>query len=131
MLGAKYPQASLVGAFPLVAVAVLLLGFFPLLGGVVVVALVLWGMAFGGTPALLQTRILHTASARLRAVSSAYFTTSFNVGIGGGAFIGGVLLDGYGIGVLPFVDVAVTIVGILLILFTNRLISRRAARSER
>jgi predicted MFS family arabinose efflux permease len=128
IVGGRYPRASLVGAFVLVGVAVLLLGSFPKVSWLVVAVLVLWGAAFGGTPALLQTRILHTASARLRDVSSAYFTTSFNIGIGGGAFIGGLLLDGYGIGVLPFVDVGVTIVGILLIVVTNRMISRRAAR---
>jgi predicted MFS family arabinose efflux permease len=130
VLGARYPRASLVGAFILVAVAVLLIGLFPLLGWLVVAALVLWGAAFGGTPALLQTRMLHTASARLRDVSSAYFTTSFNIGIGSGAFIGGLLLDRYGLGVLPFVDVAVTVAGILLILLTNRLITRRADRAS-
>jgi len=127
LVGAKYPRASLVVAFMLVGVAVLVMALFPHLSWLVVAMLVLWGAAFGGTPALLQTRVLHTASVRLRDVSAAYFTTAFNVGIGGGAFIGGLLLDAYGIGVLPFVDVAVTIVGIALILVTNRLISRRAA----
>jgi predicted MFS family arabinose efflux permease len=131
LVGAKYPRASLVVAFALVGIAVLTLALFPHLSWLVVAMLVLWGAAFGGTPALLQTRVLHTASARLRDVSSAYFTTSFNVGIGGGAFIGGLLLDAYGIGVLPFVDVAVTIAGIVLILITNRLISRRAVRASR
>jgi predicted MFS family arabinose efflux permease len=129
LVGAKYPRASLVVAFMLVGVAVLVMALFPHLSWLVVAMLVLWGAAFGGTPALLQTRVLHTASVRLRDVSAAYFTTAFNVGIGGGAFIGGLLLDAYGIGVLPFVDVAVTIVGIALILVTNRLISRRAARA--
>jgi DHA1 family inner membrane transport protein len=128
LIGAKYPRASLVMAFVFVGLAVLVIALFPHVSWLVVAMLVLWGMAFGGTPALLQTRILHTASVRLRDVSSAYFTTSFNVGIGGGALVGGLLLDSYGLRVLPFVDVAVTIVGILLILFTNRLISRRAAR---
>jgi DHA1 family inner membrane transport protein len=128
IVGGRYPRASLVVAFVLVGIAVLLLALFPGVSWLVVVMLVLWGAAFGGTPALLQTRILNTASARLRDVSSAYFTTSFNIGIGGGAFIGGLLLDGFGLGVLPFVDVAVTIFGILLILFTNRLIRRRDER---
>ena len=66
-----------------------------------------------------STSIAPESSAVRAAVSSAYFTTSFNIGIGGGAFIGGLLLDGYGIGVLPFVDVGVTIVGILLIGLLN------------
>jgi DHA1 family inner membrane transport protein len=129
LVGGKYPRASLVIAFVLVGVAVVTIALFPKVSWLVVAMLVLWGAAFGGTPALLQTRILKTASARLRDVSSAYFTTSFNIGIGGGALVGGLLLDHYGLGVLPFVDVTVTIVGILLILFTNRLISRRAARA--
>lgn len=51
--------------------------------------------------------------------------TSFNIGIGGGALIGALLLDHFGLGVLSFMDVAVVVVGILLILVTNRLISRR------
>ncbi|MEO7123303.1 MAG: MFS transporter [Lacisediminihabitans sp.] len=127
-IGGRYPRASLVVAFVLVAVAVLVMALFPHVSWLVVVMFALWGAAFGGTPALLQTRILNTASARLRDVSSAYFTTSFNVGIGGGAFIGALLLDRFGLGVLPFVDVSVTIVGILLILFTNRLISKRTVR---
>ncbi len=128
VIGGKYPRASLVGAFVLVGLAVLTIALFPMVSWLVVAMLLLWGAAFGGTPALLQTRILNTASVRLRDVSAAYFTTSFNIGIGGGALIGGLLLDHYGLGVLPFVDVAVTLAGILLILFTNRLISRRAAR---
>lgn len=128
LVGGKYPRASLVGSFVLVGLAVLTIAFFPHVSWLVVAMLVLWGAAFGGTPALLQTRILKTASVRLRDVSSAYFTTSFNIGIGGGALIGGLLLDHFGLGVLPFVDVAVTVAGILLILVTNRLIDRRAVR---
>ncbi|MHB1171222.1 MAG: MFS transporter [Lacisediminihabitans sp.] len=128
-VGARFPRLSLVGGFVLVVFAVLLIGGFPRVSWLVVAALLLWGAAFGGTPALLQTRMLHTASARLRDVSAAYFTTAFNIGIGGGALVGGFLLDGYGLGTLPFVDVAVTVVGILLILLSDRILRQRATRS--
>jgi predicted MFS family arabinose efflux permease len=71
--------------------------------------------------------LLHTASARLRDVSAAYFTSAFNVGIGGGALVGGILLDRFSLGVLPFVDVAVTVVGIGIILIGDRMLRRRSA----
>jgi predicted MFS family arabinose efflux permease len=57
----------------------------------VIALLFVWGAAFGGIPTLLQTRLLHTASARVRDVGAALLTTAFNVGIGGGAAIGGAL----------------------------------------
>jgi DHA1 family inner membrane transport protein len=128
VIGAKFPHAGLVGGFVLVAVAVLLIGLFPGVNWLVIVALLVWGAAFGGAPALLQTRMLHTASARLRDVSLAFFTTAFNVGIGGGALIGAILLDGIGIARLPVVDVAVTAVGVVLILLSERMLRRRAGR---
>ena len=77
----------------LVAVAVLVMGLFPASPWIIVAALVVWGAAFGGAPALLQTRMLRTASKRLRDVSSAFFTTSFNIGIGGGALVGSLLMS--------------------------------------
>jgi DHA1 family inner membrane transport protein len=127
VVGSRFPRASLIGAFVVVAAAVLLIAGFPRVGWLVIVALVIWGVAFGGTPALLQTRLLHTASARLRDVSAAYFTSAFNVGIGGGALVGGILLDRFSLGVLPFVDVAVTVVGIGIILIGDRMLRRRSA----
>ncbi|MCU1582910.1 MAG: transporter, partial [Microbacteriaceae bacterium] len=128
VVGSRFPRASLIGAFVVVAAAVLLIAGFPQVGWLVIVALVIWGVAFGGTPALLQTRLLHTASSRLRDVSAAYFTSAFNVGIGGGALVGGILLDHFSLGVLPFVDVAVTVVGIGIILIGDGMLRRRAGR---
>lgn len=128
VFGGRYPRAGLIGGFVLVALSVLTIGFFPTSPWMVIAALVVWGAAFGGIPALLQTRMLHTASKRLRDVSAAFFTTSFNVGIGGGALIGSLLLDGYGLQSLPFVDAVVIGCGILLIIVSDRVIRRRAAR---
>lgn len=128
--GGRFPRAGLVGGFALVAVAVLVMGLFPTSPWIVVAGLVVWGAAFGGAPALLQTRMLRTASKRLRDVSAAFFTTSFNIGIGGGALVGSLLLDGYGLQTLPFADVAITVCGILLIVVSDQVIRRRAALSR-
>jgi predicted MFS family arabinose efflux permease len=125
LVAARFPSASLVIAFTIVAAAVLVIGLFPSATVLVIVAVAVWGIAFGAGPALLQTRMLHTASARIRDQASAWFTVSFNVGIGGGAFIGGLVYDGYGLGVLPFVETGVVVFGVLFVLATDRVLSRR------
>ena len=57
-IGIRFPRAGLVGAFLAVAAAVLVMGLFPHLAWLVIVALVVFGAAFGGAPAMLQTRLL-------------------------------------------------------------------------
>ena len=126
-LADRYPRAGLVGALIAVAVSVLVIALFPAEPWVVIPTLVIWSIAFGGAPAILQTRMLHTASARIRDVASAYLTTSFNVAIGGGALVGGVLLDRTGILVLPFVDVALTVAAVVVFLVGDGIVRRRLA----
>lgn len=125
-LGDRFPQLTLIAAVALVMTAVLVIGAYPTTTGVVLVAIFLWGMGFGALPSLMQTRMMHTASLRVRDAAAAYFTTSFNLAIGGGALVGGVLLDGWGIGVLPFVDVAITVIGFTLIVVVAVWLRRKA-----
>jgi predicted MFS family arabinose efflux permease len=93
------------------------------LGGIV-----LWGLAFGLVPPLLQTRLLHTASTRIRDTASAFYTTAFNIGIGGGALIGALLLDWRGLAALPLATIALVLVGLLVVLLTLRISARRTMR---
>jgi DHA1 family inner membrane transport protein len=124
----RFPRSGFVVAIGLVAVAVLIIAIFPGVQWLTIVAIVLWGAAFGGAPSMLQARILHTASPRIRDSASAYLTTSFNFAIGSGAFIGGVLLDRTSILVLPFVDVALSVVGIAVALIGDAWLRRRSLR---
>ena len=89
-------------------------------GVVLVVLLILWNVAWGGMPAFLQTRIMHGTSQKLRDMASAWLTVAFNVSIGGGALIGGLLLDAFGIGSLVPVLVAFFAAAIVLMLATDR-----------
>ena len=127
--GGRYPRAGLLLSIFFVGVGVLTMALLPSMSVVVIVALVVWGVAFGGAPALLQTRVLHVASPQLRDVSAALVTTSFNIGIGGGALIGSLMLDRWGLGVLPFADVAVVIVVLLLVLVSDVYLRGRRARA--
>jgi predicted MFS family arabinose efflux permease len=79
-----------------------------------IVAFTAWGVAFGGVPALLQTRMMRTASPRTRDVAGALQTTAFNAGIGGGALLGSVLLDTAGLPALPVATILFLAAGLAL-----------------
>lgn len=124
-IGRRSPRTGILIVLAIVVATVLVLGALPRLHGLVVAGLVVWGAAFSIVPALLQLRLLQTASARFRDVASAWFTTSFNIGIGGGAAVGAGVLGSLGLGALPVVDAAITLACILLILIGTRLLARR------
>lgn len=124
----RFPRGGFVVSFAVVVVAVLVLWLFGASQPVVIGAIVVWGAAFGGGPAIIQTRMLHVASARLRETAVALQTTSFNVGIGGGALVGGLLLDQVGLRILPLADVALTAVGVVFVVASDVWLSRRRLR---
>jgi len=126
-LSDRFPRSAFVGVIGIVAVSVLVIGLYPHVQWVVIAAVVTWGIGFGGAPAMMQARMLRTASPRVRDLASAYMTTSFNFSIGAGALLGGLLLDRVGIGVLPFVNVALVIVGIAVAIVSDAWLRRREA----
>jgi len=126
----RYPRAGLVVAFLIVAACVLVLAIWHNNTAIVLGAIVVWAIAFGGAPAMMQTRLLHTASPRVRDAASAWYTTSFNAAIGLGALIGGGLLDAYSLEILPYIDVALLIVGIVFLLVSNTIVQRRTISSD-
>jgi predicted MFS family arabinose efflux permease len=126
----RFARRGFVAATAIVLVAVLVLATMSGSAPVVIAAIVLWGVAFGGLPAMLQTRMLHAASARIRDLAAALFTTSFNLAIGGGALVGGILLDRFGLASLPFVDLAFLVAGITLSIVTDAWLTARANRAH-
>ncbi len=113
-LADRVPKRGFAAMILAVMAAVLVLALSVRSTPVVIGALVVWGVAFGGVPALLQTRMMHTATARTRDVAGALQTTAFNVGIGGGALLGALLLDTAGLGALPLTELAFLAAGLLL-----------------
>lgn len=84
--------------FGLIAVA---LAFWTNLPVVIYVAVALWGLAFGGLPALLQTALAKSAGASADAAQS-MLVTVWNLGIAGGGLAGGMLLQGWGVAAFPW-----------------------------
>ena len=97
----RRPTLGLALSVATTAVAVSIMAVFAGNAVIAIGAFVLWGLLFGMLPPLLGARLLHVASVDIRDTSSAFYSTSFNVGIGGGALVGGALLDGLGLTSLP------------------------------
>lgn len=122
------PRLGLMVGLVAALVAVLTLALLPGVTPVALVAFVLWGLAMGLVPPLMQTRLLHAAPARIRDTSSAFYTTAFNVGIGGGALVGALALEHWGLGVLPFIEVGFLATAIVLVIISDAVLRGRRSR---
>ncbi|WP_330210172.1 MFS transporter [Pseudomonas sp. AM4(2022)] len=85
----------------LFAVAALLLGLWIDSAAVLYTSVALWGLAFGGLPALLQTALAKSAGNSADAAQS-MLVTVWNLGIAGGGLAGGLLLERWGVVVFPW-----------------------------
>lgn len=82
-------------------------------------ALVLWGLAYGGAPALFQTVTARVSGAQIDAAQSV-LVAIWNSGIGFGALIGGVLLSGFGISALLWVAAALLLASAVVVVAAKR-----------
>jgi DHA1 family inner membrane transport protein len=121
VVGDRWPRRGLAVMLAGVVVSVAALAVFApgsvpatIAGGVA------WGVFFGGIPSLVQTRMLQSASVRLRDTASAWLTISFNIGIAGGALLGGVVLDKVSVAALPWVLTGLIAAALVFILATDR-----------
>jgi DHA1 family inner membrane transport protein len=124
--GDRFPRSSLLIFLTGVLISVCVLGAFGSVPGVALVAFILWPLFFGGIPALMHARVLGVASPRIRDQAAAFLTISFNIGIGGGALLGGVLVDGPGIETVPWGHVSLVAVAMVFVIATSGFASRAA-----
>ena len=121
----KRPRAALLASMILLLASIVTLAVAPAIVPLALVAFFVWGLTMGNLPPLLQTRVLHAASARIRDTASAFYTTAFNVGIGGGALVGSLVLAGFGLAALPWVFAAILVFSILFIVVSDLVLDRR------
>ncbi|MEJ3405746.1 MFS transporter [Rathayibacter sp. YIM 133350] len=115
----RRPRLTVLIVLSTVVVGLLLLGFvFPALIAVLVAG-ALWGAGFGGVASVFQTAAIRTQGASPDIVGALVNATA-NIGIGGGAALGGAVLAGFGLGWLPFVGAALVLVGIVAVLVGKR-----------
>ncbi|WP_353826824.1 MFS transporter [Agromyces sp. SYSU T0242] len=123
---ARDSARALVVAMTLLAVALVAIAAEPgLWAGII--AYTAWGFAFGAIPPLLQTRLLQAAPPERRDAASAFYTTAFNVGIGGGALVGSLLYGAFGVGSVPVAYAALLVVAMVVVVASARAARARAA----
>ncbi len=89
----------------------------------------LLSVAFAGVPMALQVRMVRSASPQMRGVAGAVQTTAFNIGIGGGAWMGGAVLTHLGVASLPLLGVLAFPIGLTVILAWDARMNPRGSRS--
>jgi predicted MFS family arabinose efflux permease len=87
--------------------------------GVAIAGAAMTGFALGGLPVFLQAATLRAAPAAPEA-ASALNASAFNIGIGGGALLGGLVVDEWGAAYLPILAGVLAGVGTLVIVFKRR-----------
>ncbi|TFY90309.1 MFS transporter [Pseudomonas kairouanensis] len=78
---------------------------------VVYIAVAVWGLAFGGLPALLQTALAKAAGDSADAAQS-MLVTVWNLGIAGGGLVGGLLLQSWGVIAFPWAVVVLMLLAL-------------------
>ncbi|RSO03138.1 MFS transporter [Streptomyces sp. WAC 06783] len=108
-------RALMVVGSLLVAVAGAMLALLSGAPGLVYVAVVLWGLGWGGAPTLLQTAAGDAGGEQADA-AQAMLVTLWNVAMAGGGVAGGVLLDALGTMALPWSAVGLMVPVVVVVL---------------
>jgi predicted MFS family arabinose efflux permease len=102
----RYLRPALLAALAMISVAMLVLGLAGRHSAALLAAVALWGAAFGGAPALLQTALVDAAGPARADVATALQTTVYNAGIAAGSAAGGLVLGRAGAAGLPWAALA-------------------------
>lgn len=114
--GAKYPRVAIPLSTAVLAVSMLLL--IPLSGSFTHFSILclFWGMAIICFSLAQQAKTLNLASDATD-VAMAIYSGLYNVGIGGGALLGGLVTTGYGLNSIGVIGGILAVLGTLLALF--------------
>jgi predicted MFS family arabinose efflux permease len=84
-----------------------------------VAAVAVWGGSFTALPVVLQAAVMRVAP-RSADTASALYVVAFQIGIGGGALAGSLLVNAGLLSVLPLVAVALVAAGLVIVLAARR-----------
>jgi predicted MFS family arabinose efflux permease len=84
-----------------------------------VASVALWGAGFTALPVVLQAAVLRVAP-RSADTASALYVVAFQIGIGGGALAGSLLVNAGLLAVLPVAALALAVIGLLIVLAARR-----------
>jgi predicted MFS family arabinose efflux permease len=110
----RHLRSAILLALAVIAGAMLVLGADPRGRLAMLTAAALWGTAFGGTPALLQTALIGASGPSGADAATSMQTTVYNAGIAAGSLTGGLILDSLGINALPWATSLLIVVALTI-----------------
>ncbi len=115
----RMPNAFAITSLLLMLTALLLLK--PLSGSMVgMFSLIFaWGVGMGGLALSMIVRVLHYAPDATD-VATALYSGIFNIGIGGGALLGGIVMKQWGLANIGLVGAALAALGLTIFVWTNK-----------
>jgi predicted MFS family arabinose efflux permease len=120
----RAPRAAAISVLAVMVATLVALGVaMPHLPGVLV-AVAVWGVSFGAVASIFQTAAVRTRAASPD-IAGALVNASANVGIGGGAAVGALVLNHGGVDRLPVVGAAIAAVGLVVVLVARRAFPHR------
>ena len=96
----------------------LIMGYFNNQIWLVITGIILWGLAFGGAPTLLQTSMANLAGDHVD-IAQSMLVTVFNLAVMGGALMGGLILEKIGVYSFFNIMVELSILSLLIIKFSK------------
>lgn len=121
---ARHARETMAAGVAMLAVSLLLLAAFAYHGAIDIALLGCFGFSFSVLAVGVQSRVLDVSPGSVN-VGSAGNSAMFNVGIGGGALAGGLLLGGPGVRAIPVVGGALALASLATLLAEPWLVRRR------
>ena len=112
-------RRTLLVSLAVIAGAMVALGLATRSPAVLLVAVALWGAAFGGAPTLIQTALVDASGPAHADVATSLQTTVYNTGIAAGSFTGGLVLEDAGASALPWTALPL-VAGALVVVVVGR-----------
>ncbi|TDD96714.1 MFS transporter [Actinomadura rubrisoli] len=116
----RFLRTTLACALILLTMSMLALGLAGDVPGVLLVAVAVWGAAFGGAPTLIQTALVNASGPVHADVATSMQTTVYNAAIAGGSLIGGLLLEGASAGALPWATLPLVTAALAVVVVARR-----------
>ncbi|MGW5431280.1 MFS transporter [Streptomyces sp. NPDC004059] len=116
----RHPRRTLLAALALFTGVLLTLGAGARAHALLVGAVALWGVAFGGAPTLIQTALVDASGPSEADAATSLQTTVYNAGIAAGSLTGGVALDALGPGALPWTALAPALLALTTVAVARR-----------
>ena len=125
----RFPNPFMISSLSLLIISLLLLN--PLSGSIpaMFVLIFVWGLAIGALGLCMIVRVLGYASDATD-VASAMYSGIFNIGIGGGALLGGVVMRQLGLPNIGWVGGGLAILGLLIFVWTNKRFAHTAPKQS-